>query len=205
MLDYYTTDAIVLEGGRTRRVGALTGLERVDFDELGELEAFFTGGGISTLPLRYSGRIEEMSYKTLRYPGHAAAMRTIRDLGLLDEEPLEMEGCSVSPRRFFIEVVTPRLTRDRVRDLVVLRVEVAGQKSGVEKTIRYELLDRCDEETGISAMMRTTGFSLAITAAMQADGRVKENGVLTPDECVPAQPFIDELALRGIHVERTDF
>ncbi len=205
VLDYYTTDALVLEGGRTRKVEALTGVERVAFDGLGELEAFYTAGGISTLPLRYSGKIEEMTYKTLRYPGHAEVIRTIRDLGLLDTEPVEVEGSSVSPRRLFVEVAQPKLTGEQVRDVVALRVDVRGRKDGVEKTIRYELLDRSDEETGLTAMMRTTGFSLAIIGAMQADGRVKERGVRTPDEAVPTQPFIDALALRGIHVERTDF
>ena len=40
--------------------------------------AFYTGGGISTLPFRYEGRIEHLSYKTLRYPGHAAIMKAAR-------------------------------------------------------------------------------------------------------------------------------
>lgn len=206
VLDYYTTEALVLEGGELARKEALTGVEEVEFPEpVGRLEAFYTAGGISTLPLRYRGEVGRMEYKTLRYPGHAAVMRAIRDLGLLDTAPVEVEGCEVVPRRLFIDLVSPRLRKPGGRDLVAMRVEVEGTRQGVEKTIRFELLDRYDEETGITAMMRTTGYSLALTALMQADGRIRENGVRTPDEAVPPETYLSGLAVRGIHVERTDY
>ncbi len=48
-------------------------------------------------------------------------------------------------------------------------------------------------------MMRTTGYSLAITAVMQVRGQVVA-GVHTPDECVPARIYFSELAQRGITV-----
>src|SRR5215213_4523264 len=70
-LDYYTTPSWVLRGGRPVQVDALSELEPVDFPSpVGRLEAFHTGGGISTMPWAYSGRVEVMEYKTLRYPGH---------------------------------------------------------------------------------------------------------------------------------------
>jgi lysine 6-dehydrogenase len=46
-------------------------------------------------------------------------------------------------------------------------------------------------------MMRTTGYSLAITGVMQARGDIAP-GVFTPDECVPARTYFGELARRGI-------
>ncbi len=206
VLDYYTAEALVLEEGELAGKEALSGVEEVEFPEpVGRLEAFYTAGGISTLPLRYRGEVRRMEYKTLRYPGHAAIMRAIRDLGLLDTEPVEVDGCEVVPRRLFIDVVSPRLRKPGGRDLVAMRVEVEGTRHEVEKTIRFDLLDRYDEETGITAMMRTTGYSLALTSLMQADGRVRETGVRTPDETVPPEIYLSGLAARGIHVERTDF
>ena len=38
-----------------------------------------------------------MREKTLRYPGHAALMRTMRDSGFFDTEPLDIHGCHVAP------------------------------------------------------------------------------------------------------------
>ena len=211
VLNNYTTDALVLEGGELKRAPALSGVETLEFPEpAGELEAFYTGGGISTLPLRYEGRIRTMSYKTLRYPGHAAIMRGIRDLGLLDTEPVEVqepggEVARIAPRDLFVTVAGPRLRESAQKDLVAARVSVEGTKDGMDKTIRWDLMDHYDDELGMTAMMRVTGFSLAVTALMQADGRIDVVGVRTPDECVPADPFLGALAERGVHVERTDY
>lgn len=206
MLDYYTTDALVLDGGEPRHVAPLSGLETVEFPEpLGELEAFHTGGGISTLPLRHRGRVREMFYKTLRYPGHARVMTAIRDLGLLDEQPVEVEGCEIAPRDLFIQQATPKLRDPDGQDVVAMRVEVKGRREGVDRTIRWDLLDVYDEEHGVTAMMRTTGYSLAVTALMQTDGRIGKKGVFTPDEGVPADTYVDALAERDVHIERTDF
>jgi lysine 6-dehydrogenase len=63
--------------------------------------------------------------------------------------------------------------------------------------MRWDLLDRFDPETGITAMMRTTGYSLAITGAFQAAGEI-EPGVWTPDESMPAAAYIDALARRNV-------
>src|SRR5438105_1065347 len=124
-LDYYTTPSWVLRDGRPARVEALSEPEHVVFPPpVGELEAFHTGGGISTLPWAYEGRVRTMEYKTLRYPGHVAIMRPIRELGLLDLTPVKVNGTDVVPRDAFITTVSPKLTKPGVRDLVALRVEV---------------------------------------------------------------------------------
>lgn len=200
-LDYYTTPSWVLRDGAPTRVDALSELERVSFPPpVGELEAFHTGGGISTLPWAYEGKVRTMEYKTLRYPGHLAIMRPIRELGLLDLTPVAVKGQQVVPRDAFIATVSPRLTKPGARDLVALRVEVRG-RTGARAA--WQLLDYYDEAHGISAMMRTTGYSLAITALMQVDGRITAAGVHTPDEAVPFGAYVAELAKRGIEIRES--
>jgi lysine 6-dehydrogenase len=197
-LDYYTTPSWVLRGGRPERVDALSELEPVEFpNPVGTLEAFHTGGGISTMPWTYKGRIQTMEYKTLRYPGHVAIMRPIRELGLLSLDPVNVRGSKIVPRDAFIAAVSPQLSKPNGRDLVALRVEVTG-KTG--RRVTWQLLDYYDEASGISAMMRTTGYSLAITGVMQVDGRVTASGVHTPDEAVPFQPYVDELKRRDVEI-----
>ena len=197
-LDYYTTPSWVLRDGQPTRVDALSELETLAFPQpVGILEAFHTGGGISTMPWAWAGRVQTMEYKTLRYPGHLAIMRPIRELGLLDLKPVDVKGVKVVPRDAFIAIVSPKLSKPESRDLVALRVEVTG-KSG--KQVAWQLLDYYDAERGISAMMRTTGYSLAITGLMQADGRVTARGVHTPDEAVPFGPYVNELKKRGIEI-----
>jgi lysine 6-dehydrogenase len=201
-LDYYTTPSWVLRGGKPVQVDALSELETVEFPEpIGALEAFHTGGGISTLPFAYQGKIDVMEYKTLRYPGHAAIMRPIRDLGLLDAKPLLVKGQRVIPRDLFIAAVHPKLHKPQGQDLVALQVEVTGRKNGQPANVKFRLMDYYDCLHGISAMMRTTGYSLSITGQMQSDGRVGLKGVHTPDEAVPFQAYVTELGRRGVRIE----
>ena len=198
-LDYYTTSSWVLREGRPQRVDALSELEEVVFPSpVGTLEAFHTGGGISTMPWAYSGKVRTMEYKTLRYPGHVAIMRPIRELGLLALDPVKVKGVEIVPRDAFIAAVSPKLTKPNGHDLVALRVEVQGRDG---RRVAWQLLDYFDDATGISAMMRTTGYSLAITGVMQADGRISASGVFTPDEAVPFQPYVEELRRRGVEIK----
>jgi lysine 6-dehydrogenase len=204
VLDYYTTLSWVLRDGRPTQVKALSEIEELEFPGVGTLEAFHTAGGLSTMAQRYEGKIPTMEYKTLRYPGHAKAMETIRDLGLLELEPVDVKGEQVVPRDAFMAVAGPRLKKDprKSPDLAALRVEVEGEREGEPLLLRWDLLDRFDPETGITAMMRTTGFSLAISGALQAAGDV-EPGVWTPDEGVPADAYIQALKQRGVEIRET--
>ncbi len=197
-LDYYTTPSWVLRDGLPTRVEALSEVEQVAFPPpVGALEAFHTAGGISTLPWSYQGKVRTMEYKTLRYPGHAAIMKAIRDLGLLELKPIKVKGKEIVPRDAFIAMVSPKLTKPEGRDLVALRVEVRSR--GGQQLV-WQLLDYFDEARGISAMMRTTGYSLAITGLMQVAGRIAVTGVHTPDEAVPFGEYVAELARRGVEI-----
>lgn len=200
-LDYYSTPSWVLRQGKAVQVDALSELESQEFPApVGTLEAFHTGGGISTLPFAFEGTIETMEYKTLRYPGHAAIMRPIRELGLIANTPIQVKGQPVVPRDVFIAAVAPKLSKPGSPDLVALRVVATGERGGASATVCFELLDYHDAATGISAMMRTTGFSLALTALMQANGTITATGVHTPDEAVPFLPYVAGLARFGVEI-----
>jgi len=201
VLDYYTTDSWVLEGGRPAKRAALSELETVEFDApLGKLEAFHTAGGLSTMSFKYEGKIGRMEYKTLRYPGHAKIMESLRDLGFFATEEVDVKGTRVKPRDLVISVLRPKLDKPRGRDLVALRVVVEGKKAGKAARAGFEMVDAYDVENGVSAMMRTTGYSLSVTAQMQVRNEIAPAGVWTPDECVPADRYLAALARRGIQV-----
>jgi len=204
VLDYYTTRSWVLRNGQRSQVTALSERETVEFPApVGALEAFHTAGGLSTMAFRYEGKIPAMEYKTLRYPGHAEIMEAIRELGLLDLEPVDVKGIKVVPRELFVAAVGPKLFKPKGKDLLALRVIVRGTKSGAPAERRFDLVDRYDEAHGISAMMRTTGYSLSITGQMQVRGEVGPPGVWTPDECMPAEAYISALRARGIELRET--
>lgn len=201
-LDYYTTPSWVLRGGKPTQVDALSELETVEFPQpVGPLEAFHTAGGISTLPFKYEGQVDVMEYKTLRYPGHVAVMRPIRELGLLGNSPITVKGQQVVPRDVFIAAVHPKLHKPKGQDLVALLIRVSGIKDGRKKDVTFRLIDYYDAEHGISAMMRATAYSLSLTGQMQVNGKVTLKGVHTPDEAVPFADYVGGLAARGVVIE----
>lgn len=202
-LDYYTTPSWVLRDGKALQVDALSELETVPFPgPVGDLEAFHTGGGISTMPFAWEGKIKTMEYKTLRYPGHVAIMHPIRELGLISNDPIDVHGQQVRPRDLFIAAVQPRLYRPGAHDLVALRVVASGARSGKPASTTFDLLDYFDQAHGISAMMRTTGFSLSLTGQLQVGGATAK-GVLTPDEAMPFRPYVDGLARHGVAIKES--
>ena len=203
-LDYYTTPSWILRDGKRTTVDALSELEFVDFPApVGKLEAFHTGGGISTMPFTWEGKIREMEYKTLRYPGHVAIMKPIRDLGLLDLEPAMVKGHAVVPRDVFIACVSPKLTKPDGHDLVALRIIVTGTKHEKPAGTTFDLIDYFDEAHHVSAMMRTTGYSLSVTGLTQARRQVIRFGVTTPDEGMPFDRYVDGLKQRGIVIRES--
>jgi len=202
VLDYYTTPSWVLRGGRPTEVDALSEVELVEFPEVGALEAFHTGGGVSTMPWVFEGKIPVMEYKTLRYPGHAMLIRAIRELGLLSVTPISVKGVSVAPRDLFIAVVDPKLRKPDAPDLLVLRIVATGTRQEKPHSVTFQMLDRADTARGISAMMRTTGFSLAITGWMQAT-RIIAPGAKASWQVTPFEPYVAELRKRGIDIRET--
>jgi len=200
MLDYVTTPSVVLRDSALLGVNALSEIESLEFGEVGELEAFHTAGGASLLPWDHEGSIRELAYKTLRYPGHADLLGAIRDLGLVDNQPIDVKGQQVVPRDAFIACVKPRLTRPDELDLVALRVIATGERDGAPTTITYDVLDRADETTGISAMERTTGFTLSIAGLFMGRGVFEGGGAAPAYAIMKYGPYVEELAQRGVNV-----
>ncbi|HKS07794.1 MAG TPA: saccharopine dehydrogenase C-terminal domain-containing protein [Gemmatimonadaceae bacterium] len=202
-LDYYTSKSWVLRDGKRQQVTALSEREKIRFDApLGELEAFHTAGGLSTMAFRYEGKIPTMEYKTLRYPGHAQIVEAMRDLGFFALDPVDVNGNRIVPREMAIAILDPKLRKPGSPDLVALRVVVEGARGGKPARHEFEVVDRFDATRGITAMMRTTGYSLSITGQLQAEGGIGVSGVHTPDECVPGDVYVAELAKRGIEVKQ---
>lgn len=199
VLDYYTTPVLVLENSQVAEKEPLSGIETLSFDELGQLEAFYTAGGISNLPMLYQGKIAEMSYKTLRYPGHAMLMKSFRELGLFEKTPISIKGSKISPRDAFIASVDPILRQPDSPDLVALRVIVEGVLDTKPQQLVFEMVEYSDVELKISAMMRTTGFSLAAVAIMLATSDIK-TGVYIPSECIKLDNFLAILEQCDIHI-----
>ena len=196
--EYFGT-TLFLRDGQQFEVRCFEEYELVDFP-LGQLEAFTTAGGTSTMPWTYVGKLRTLQNKTLRWPGHFAQWKAFNDAGLLGLEPVIVDGVSIIPRHLLHAVVEPHLRpRPDEQDMVVIRIIARGLKDGIEQEATVDLLDYYDEVTGFTAMERTTGWHAAIMAGLIARGKTPRGGV--PVElAVPGSVFIEEFRKRGFDV-----
>jgi lysine 6-dehydrogenase len=207
LINEYVGEATILREGRRVLVPALSEVEAIRLPEpLGACEAFVTAGGTSTLPWTYEGKIRELTYKTIRYPGHVEMIRAMAACGLFALDPVEVpseEGrpVRVRPREATAAAITRVLDFPDDPDLVVLRVVVKGRRGGARVERTFEMLDFMDEVHGITAMMRTTAFPVSVVAVLQAAGAVSGKGALPPELAIPPGPFLEALAARGLRIQ----
>jgi len=196
----YAEPAVFLRDWKVTEVEPMTELETVEFPEpIGMLEAFVAGGGTDTMPWTFEGRLRTLQNLTLRYPGHFAQLRAYYDLGLWDLEPIHVGDTTVVPRDVFHALFEPKATFAGDKDLVIVRVKALGKRDGRDAEALVQVIDRFDDETGFTAMERTTGWSAAIVAEMMARGETPR-GAGGVESMVPARLFVGELNRRGVRV-----
>ena len=199
LINEYIEVARVIRDGKIIEVESMTEIEELSFDGFPPLEAFQTSGGTSTLPDTFLGKIRELDYKTIRYAGHCEKFKTMIDLGLCSSEEIVVDYAKVTPRKVFGDLLQKHLPADGP-DYVLVRLDFVGEKNGETKKLRYDIVDKQDEATGLSAMMRTTAFPASIIAQMMASGDVLERGATPQEKAIDPAKFVAELERRKINI-----
>lgn len=211
LINEYIEVARVIRDGQITEVPSMTELESLEFANFPPLEAFQTSGGTSTLPDTFKGNIRELDYKTIRYAGHCDKFKTMIDLGLCSSEEVVADFVKVKPRKLFGELLQQHLPADGP-DYVLVRLEFVGRVSsphvskgvsGEIQRLRYDIVDKQDEATGLSAMMRTTAFPASIIAQMMAKGDVLLRGATPQEKAIEPNAFVNELARRNIVINES--
>jgi lysine 6-dehydrogenase len=199
LINEYWEPCVIIDGGKKKTVNPMTEIELLDFDGVGKLEAFYTSGGTSTLPDTFENKVNFLDYKTIRYPGHCQVFKPMLEIGLASRQPITVGDQQVEPRALLKAVLDKNLSFGGL-DMVLVRVVLEGELDGENKTIVYEIIDRQDTHTGLTAMMRTTAFPAAIIASMAAGGQVDKKGCFPQELAVKSSLFLPELKKRGIHL-----
>ncbi len=195
---------VYIRDGRETRVPALEELEIVQFPEpIGELEAFTTAGGVTSAARTFAGRLRTLQNKTMRYPGHFAQLKVIQQLGMLELEPIEVDGCRIKPRHVLHALWEPQIRAEaETRDLAIIRVLAKGSKGGKPAEAQVDLIFYFDERTGFTAMEQGTGWHAAIMAEAIAAGEVAP-GVIPVEEAMSGGAFVERAGQRGFQVQVT--
>ncbi len=201
-------EARIAEAGALRAVPRYSGVEMFTVDGLGEVEAWHEGFMPWLLELDALKHLKLGTQKTVRWPGYAAKATTLRELGLLSLDPIDVGGVTVAPKHVVDAVLYPHVKMQEAdRDVTVFRVEVAGQKDGFAARGRVDMLDRYDEELGFTSMARVTAFTGAIVARMAARGVFTATGWTTPEKVLTGDLFrelVAELARAGVFFTETE-
>tara|TARA_X000000368_G_scaffold70919_1_gene51523 strand:- start:335 stop:1342 length:1008 start_codon:yes stop_codon:yes gene_type:complete len=175
LINEYCNEADAIYEGKPVKVMPLEGIEKIVIE--GEsFEAFNTSGGCATMCETYEDEIENLTYKTIRYPGHVSHMKFLfNDLHLKkNKEILE--------KLFDKEV--PRTKND----VIIFFVKVIGVIDGVlqEKTYLRKIYG--DEK--LSAIQLTTASGVCSALKMYLDGKITNQG-FTKQESLSWDDFLN--------------
>jgi len=201
------SDALIVEDGQLKPRDRYSGVEPVFFPGVGQCEAWHEGFMPWLMDLPALKNLRVGTQKTVRWPGYAAKVTVLKEMGLLSQETLEVNGVQVAPKALLDALLYPRVRLEEgERDITVFRVEAAGEKDGRPRRYSVEMVDRYDEAQGFTSMARTTAFTGAIVARMVGRGDLKAAGMLPPEQVITGSLFerlLDELAAAGIRFELT--
>ena len=159
-----------------------------DIPGLGLLEAAPNGDALEYAELLGipQAQLRDLGRYTLRWPGHNAFWRTMVDLGLLDTEPVLLDGVPVNRRRYLAAALEPLLqyTADE-RDVVIVRIEVTGIKEGRRQDAVYQVIDFF-EMLRVLATLATNAL-----AGFVDFGGVPHDRVQRRDRTAENLPFVD--------------
>lgn len=175
VIEEYTRPARFIENGKVIIKEALSDVELVDFDNVGQLEAFNTDG-LRTLLTTI--QIPNMKEKTLRYPGHNQLIKAFRDAGFFDRDEIFIDDKLIRPIDFTSKLLYKQWKLEKgEKEFTVMRILLESEN----KLINYELYDEYDEQTQTTSMARTTGYTCTAAARLILEKNYNRTGIIPPE------------------------
>jgi saccharopine dehydrogenase-like NADP-dependent oxidoreductase len=178
LINEYCNPCQVIHEGQLREVLPLEGLEEFSLDGVG-YEAFNTSGGLGTLSETLLGKVDHLSYKTIRYPGHCELVRFLcNDLRLCERRDLF---------RDVVENAVPITSQD----VVLIFVTVSGLRSGrmVQETYTRKVYHGEVHGRALSAIQITTAAAACAVMDMHRSGLIAERGFVRQEQ-IPLADFL---------------
>ena len=219
ILDEFAAPAMAFRDGRLVEVPAMSEQEELDFPApVGRVRVGHTlHSELATLPLHFADRgIRSVSFKVGFPAAFMDKLALLTALGLADTEPVELPGGRVVPRELLVHCITTTATMPGPEaapdDAEAIWVRVRGRRAGpsgdpalapreaqpVERLA--ECLVRPHPGWQAGAGQLDTGVPPSIVAQFLASGVIDRPGVLAPEDAVPPERYLAELAARTMEV-----
>jgi len=167
LINEYCNPCEAVRDGRKTDLLPLEGLEAFSLDGI-DYEAFNTSGGLGSLCETLAGRVDNLDYKTIRYPGHRAIMRLLlHDLGLREDR--------ATLRRIF-----ERAIPETDQDVVVMMVNAIGEKEGRLRQETFTIKVYGDHRR--SAIQATTAAGLCAMVDLFVAGNLPRRGLIRQED-----------------------
>ncbi len=171
VVNEYLNDCEVIEEGQRKWVSAMEWLETIYIDGT-QLEAFTTSGGLGTMCETYLGKVANIDYKTIRYPGHVELMNFFFH-ELLMREQRELAG-------EILVNAKPPVADDIVYVHVASEGNINGRLQRQEFVRGYRPLDIAGQKQ--TAIAWTTAGSVVSIIEMVRDGKIPNSGFLKQED-----------------------
>ena len=178
VVNEYLNDCQVLEGGEIKWVSPMEWIEKIVIGGI-ELEAFTTSGGLGTMCETYHGRVPNMDYKTMRYPGHVKLMNFFFHELLMHDRREEAGEILVHAK--------PPVDDDIVYIHAAAEGEIGGRLQRLEYVRALKPLEIMGKQR--RAIACTTASSVAAIIEMVRNGALPQSGFLKQED-VPLNAFL---------------
>ena len=194
----YDGCASFIRNGKIEEVHCFEDIELLDFDKYGNLEAAVTSGGLSTMPWTFKNNLETLENKTLRFPGHWQDMIAYRNLGLFDLTEIGYNNQKIIPREFYHHLLEPKLKKENVKDVCLMRIYGSGITDNKIKHIQLDAIELYDDITGFTAMEKWTGWHASIIAIHITKNKIK--GAIPVEKIMSGSEFLLEANKRNLNI-----
>ncbi|OGT31086.1 MAG: saccharopine dehydrogenase [Gammaproteobacteria bacterium RIFCSPHIGHO2_12_FULL_35_23] len=165
LINEYGNPCQAVVDGQAMLVKPLGDLETIELDG-NTYEAFNTSGGLGSLVELYEGKVRNMNYKTIRYPGHCEKMRFL------------MRDLKLNNHRDILKKILENSIPKTLQDVVVIYVSVTGKKKGELQEAQYMNKVYPQEVVGQtwSAIQITTASSICVVVDIVMNNPARYQG-----------------------------
>lgn len=194
----------IIEDGNVKSVDPLAAVDIIDIPGIGRFETLYSEG-LGTLLYTLRDRVKRVFRKTVRYIGYAEALRILRDLGLFDAEPLDINGIKVSPRNLLARLLELRRRHD-IPDTAILYVRAIGSIDKRRRVIQYLVQTGYDTHRELLARSKVIGFTAYAILRLKILDKLRDFVGVTPPEIIGMHEslfteVISWLMLKGMHLD----